>query len=158
MAEELNGSAIEAFWSGTSFLLCSTGMRKPSTSPLDNYLFRHSIPAELCVLLEYLRSPANGHHCLDILLRRGHRRRSRQGLHVHARRPVHPGCRRRRHHRTQRSHHHRSHSSAMARPILWHSECDVECWICDGPDSRWRIRGECDMGRQFNQLSSAKKG
>lgn len=25
MAEELNGTAIEAFWAGTSFLLCSTG-------------------------------------------------------------------------------------------------------------------------------------
>lgn len=30
MAAELNGSAMEAFWSGTSFLLCSTGMQSPA--------------------------------------------------------------------------------------------------------------------------------
>jgi MFS family permease len=58
MAQELDGSAMEAFWSGTSFLLCSTGRRslyfgtgfnltkpvfQPSTATLSNIFGRRPL-------------------------------------------------------------------------------------------------------------------
>ncbi|KAI9045890.1 MFS general substrate transporter [Aspergillus affinis] len=42
MAAELNGSAMEAFWSGTSFLLCST-VFQPSTATLSNIFGRRPL-------------------------------------------------------------------------------------------------------------------
>ncbi|KAJ5762951.1 hypothetical protein N7533_001632 [Penicillium manginii] len=48
MAEELNGTAIEAFWAGTSFLLCST-VFQPSFASLSNIFGRR--PAVLTSIL-----------------------------------------------------------------------------------------------------------
>jgi hypothetical protein len=36
IAQELNGTAIEAFWSGTSFLLCSTGGFNCDTADVED--------------------------------------------------------------------------------------------------------------------------
>ncbi|KAL4882436.1 major facilitator superfamily domain-containing protein [Aspergillus karnatakaensis] len=42
MAKDLHGSAMEAFWSGTSFLLCST-VFQPSTATLSNIFGRRPV-------------------------------------------------------------------------------------------------------------------
>lgn len=120
ISRDLDGSAIEAFWSGTSFLLCSTGN---SNGPLDHihYLFLPSVPTKLHFLLQHIWPKALNSNGNSLLLCRYCCCFGFKELYLHARGPFYPRCRRRWTHCPERSHRHRSCPIETPRQVFWSS-------------------------------------
>jgi hypothetical protein len=80
--------------------LRSSWRRQVRTISIPRWLSQHpltnvrSIPTELCLAIQYLRSPASYPHRSDALLCRDCRLLSRQGLYIHACRTFSARCRR----------------------------------------------------------------
>lgn len=94
ISQKLDGTAIEAFWSGTSFLLSSTGMRFSYSFAPGLSLISNSIPTKLRISLQHFRSPPNGPNRASLLLCWRNRLCRCGELHIYARGQDHPRSRR----------------------------------------------------------------
>lgn len=75
MSRELGGSATEAFWTGTSFTLCSAGMTPTSneTNMHIDHTSRSSLSAIVLVIFGLVWPQAIDFGCDPVVPDRGHR-------------------------------------------------------------------------------------